>query len=191
MAKAEYRSALRSRKLIKEALADILQEKPLDKITVSEVVARAGINRGTFYAHYTDIPDLINHLLHETFFRLMEGAVLEVGHLPRVPGVMLEILREILEEDMAFYRKVMASANAALLQEQLVEFVIQYFLQHEEDYLMGSREQYVMMIRFCAGGLSNLYRSWFDGQLEMSLDELTRQAQQILRSTLSALTPPQ
>jgi len=191
MAKAEYRSALRSRKLIKEALADILQEKPLDKITVSEVVARAGINRGTFYAHYTDIPDLINHLLHETFFRLMEGAVLEAGHLPRVPGVMLEILREILEEDMAFYRKVMASANAALLQEQLVEFVIQYFLQHEEDYLMGSREQYVMMIRFCAGGLSNLYRSWFDGQLEMSLDELTRQAQQILRSTLSALTPPQ
>ena len=51
MAKAEYRSAIRSRKLINEALADLLTEKPLDKITVTDVVSRADINRGTFYAH--------------------------------------------------------------------------------------------------------------------------------------------
>ena len=38
MAKAEYRSAVRSRKLINDALADMLIEKPLDKITVTDVV---------------------------------------------------------------------------------------------------------------------------------------------------------
>ena len=32
MAKAEYRSSIRSRTLIKGALADLLQEKPLEKI---------------------------------------------------------------------------------------------------------------------------------------------------------------
>ena len=31
MAKAEYRSAVRSRKLINAALGDLLQEKPLDR----------------------------------------------------------------------------------------------------------------------------------------------------------------
>ena len=67
MAKAEYRSAVRSRKLIKAALADLLQEKPLDKITVTDVVNRAQINRGTFYAHYTDIPDVIHHLIQVLF----------------------------------------------------------------------------------------------------------------------------
>ena len=41
MARAEYRSAIRSRKLINAALADLLQEKPLDKITVTDVVNRA------------------------------------------------------------------------------------------------------------------------------------------------------
>ena len=45
-----------------DALADLLQEKPLDKITVTDVVRRAGINRGTFYAHYMDISDVIQHL---------------------------------------------------------------------------------------------------------------------------------
>ena len=46
MAKAEYRSAIRSKRLINDALADLLQEKPLDKITVTDVVNRADINRG-------------------------------------------------------------------------------------------------------------------------------------------------
>ena len=72
MAKAEYRSAIRSRKLIIAALADLLQEKPLDKITVTEVVNRAGINRGTFSAHYTDIPDVINSLIQQTFSRIRQ-----------------------------------------------------------------------------------------------------------------------
>jgi restriction endonuclease len=48
MAKAEYRSSLRSKKLISKALANLLTEKPLDQITVTDVVSRADINRGTF-----------------------------------------------------------------------------------------------------------------------------------------------
>ena len=67
MAKAEYRSAIRSRKLINEALVDLLLEKQLDKITVTDVVKRAEINRGTFYAHYKDIKDVINHWVEEAF----------------------------------------------------------------------------------------------------------------------------
>ena len=52
MSKAEYRSAVRSRQLINAALADLLQEKALEKITVTDIVRRAGINRGTFYRQH-------------------------------------------------------------------------------------------------------------------------------------------
>lgn len=55
MAKAEYRSSLRSKKLIINALVDLLDEKPLDKITVTDIVKKADINRGTFYAHYENV----------------------------------------------------------------------------------------------------------------------------------------
>ena len=88
MPKAEYRSALRSRKLINDALADLLQEKPLDKITVTDVVNRAGINRGTFYAHYADIPDVINHLIQNTFSKIREALTSE-QLLVQIPGVLL------------------------------------------------------------------------------------------------------
>ena len=75
MAKAEYRSAVRSRKLINDALADLLTEKPLDKITVTDVVNRADINRGTFYAHYRDIPDAVDHLIQQTFSAIRDAMI--------------------------------------------------------------------------------------------------------------------
>lgn len=185
MAKAEYRSALRSRKLIIDALADILQEKPLDKITVTEVVARAGINRGTFYAHYTDIPDVIQHLIQDTFTKIRTAISQDPGQLHKLPEVLLSRIWEILSEDMDFYRKVMASSTASLMQQQLVEFMIQYLLDNEEIFSPGNHREYELTIRFCAGGLSNLYRDWFSGKLDMPLETLTAQAAQMLRGVLN------
>lgn len=180
MAKAEYRSAIRSKKLINTALADLLQEKPLDKITVTDVVNRAGINRGTFYAHYADIPDVINHLIENTFSMIREVLSQDPRQLSQLPGMLLGQIQHILESDSEFYRKVMASSAASLLQEQLVAVVVDYLLQHEEDYSFGNHEHYILTIRFCAGGLSSLYRQWFEGKLDMSLTELTAYAQKML-----------
>ena len=44
---------------IRDALTRLLREKGLDGLTVSDVAREAGINRGTFYAHYTDKLDLV------------------------------------------------------------------------------------------------------------------------------------
>lgn len=44
---------------IREALSHLLRTKGIEGLTVSEVAREAGINRGTFYAHYVDKYDLI------------------------------------------------------------------------------------------------------------------------------------
>ena len=71
MQKAEYRNAIRSKQLIHNAIAELLHEKPLDKITVSDVVRHANINRSTFYAHYENIPAVLNSLLQQTFIPII------------------------------------------------------------------------------------------------------------------------
>ena len=77
------------------------------------------------------------------------------------------------------------------MQEQLVEFVIQYLLDQEELYAFGNHRQYELTIRFCAGGLSNLYRDWFFGKLDMPLEELNAQGARMIRGVLNqALTNP-
>ena len=174
MAKAEYKSAIRSRRLINDALADLLQEKPLDKITVTDVVKRADINRGTFYAHYADIPDVVDHLIQQTFNAIRNAVDQQTESITDVGQQLLVTIQAILEEDLFFYRKILNSSASIIMQEQLVSVVSDFLLEHKDRFYSGSNEEYQIAIRFCAGGLSNLYRDWFSGKLSCNLNELTQ-----------------
>ena len=186
MAKAEYRSAIRSRKLINSALADLLLEKPLDKITVTDVVNRADINRGTFYAHYADIPDVVNHLIQQTFSSIQAALGSQPRSTQQIAHTMLGHIQTILEEDLEFYKKILNSNAAPLLQERLVEIAVDYLLQNRDVFYSGNPAEYELHIRFCAGGLSNLYRDWFAGKLPCTLEELTNSGEALVRRIIGA-----
>ena len=188
MAKTEYRSAVRSRKMINEALADLLTEKPLDKITVTDVVNRADINRGTFYAHYKDIPDVVDHLIQQTFSAIREAMMSTVATDAKPEHTLLSTIQKLLEEDMSFYRKILNSSASAIMQEQLVAVVTEFMLEHKDQFYPGSQEEYKIAIRFCAGGLSNLYRDWFSGKLSITLSELTDVARNMISRIITGTT---
>ena len=61
---------------IYDAFFLLLREKSVDRITVSDVVKKAGIVRSTFYNHYENIPSLVLAAEDRTIsdiFRLMES----------------------------------------------------------------------------------------------------------------------
>jgi probable dihydroxyacetone kinase regulator len=45
---------------LSQSLRQLMGEKPLDKITVKEIVEKCGVNRQTFYYHFKDIYDLLD-----------------------------------------------------------------------------------------------------------------------------------
>ena len=46
--------------LIRKSFMELLKNKPIQNISIKEICDKSGISRGTFYAHYTDIYDLLN-----------------------------------------------------------------------------------------------------------------------------------
>ncbi|BBI33363.1 TetR/AcrR family transcriptional regulator [Cohnella abietis] len=57
---------LQSISLLKQALVDLIIENGTsDKITVSEISARADLNRGTFYTHFKDKTELLDALFND------------------------------------------------------------------------------------------------------------------------------
>jgi AcrR family transcriptional regulator len=61
---------------IMDAFFLLLKEKELEKITVSDLIKKAGIVRSTFYNHYENIPVLITAIEDRTIydiFKLMEA----------------------------------------------------------------------------------------------------------------------
>ena len=68
MEKKRNRNALRSINMIMEAYVELLSEKPAEKITVTAIVNKAGLNRSTFYAHFScpnDVMDMLEQRLVE------------------------------------------------------------------------------------------------------------------------------
>ncbi len=47
---------------IKQSFLKLLNSKPIDKITVKEIVEDCGINRNSFYYHFADIPSLMEEI---------------------------------------------------------------------------------------------------------------------------------
>ena len=62
---------------LEAAFFDVLEATPFDRITVSAVVQTAGVNRNSFYYHFTDLDDLarraVAHLLIPDVPRLLAG----------------------------------------------------------------------------------------------------------------------
>lgn len=61
-----------TRSAIISAFLDLLEERPLSKITVKDIVDTCGINRNTFYYHFEDIPALIEVICKEELDLLMQ-----------------------------------------------------------------------------------------------------------------------
>ncbi|WP_168122149.1 TetR/AcrR family transcriptional regulator [Paenibacillus sp. HB172176] len=57
----------KTRQQLRLALIALMKEKGLEKITVSDLTERADMNRGTFYLHYQDVPDLFLQVKQEIF----------------------------------------------------------------------------------------------------------------------------
>ncbi|MFI0899424.1 TetR/AcrR family transcriptional regulator [Streptomyces sp. NPDC020983] len=55
----------RTRKLLREALVDLIEERGFDQVTVGEITARAMVSRASFYRNYRDKYHLVEQIFDE------------------------------------------------------------------------------------------------------------------------------
>lgn len=73
---------------LRQALAELIHEKPYDDVVVKEILARANVGRSTFYAHYKDKKDLLFSGFQDVLLGAQSAAE---------PGDLLWFSRPVLE----------------------------------------------------------------------------------------------
>jgi len=76
--------ALRSKRVLKEAVISLLNENPdIALLTVQKIADKAELNRATFYLHFQDINDLLRYIAQDIFNDLSQTLtpLLEVKEL--------------------------------------------------------------------------------------------------------------
>ena len=62
-----------TKRALEQSLKNLLLQKPLSKITISDIADDCGINRMTFYYHFKDIYDLVEWSCQEDASRALAG----------------------------------------------------------------------------------------------------------------------
>lgn len=57
---------------IKETFWKLLNQRPLNEITVKDIVEDCGINRNSFYYHFEDLPALVDEIIGEQVKNLIQ-----------------------------------------------------------------------------------------------------------------------
>lgn len=175
MAKAEYRSSIRSKNLIKKAVAKLIHEKEISKITVSDVIREADISRGTFYAHYPDIHCVLEQIETEEVKKLVTLVNISKNSDSEIKDTkeFLKIICNYIYEDFDYYKMLMQSC---MLNNYLCR-IIDIYYEETLSMLMALDEsnneaKVITYLTYVTAGAKELFIAWLNGRIEATPDEL-------------------
>ena len=179
--KKEYRNAVRSRRMIREAFVGLLHEKPFEKITATDIINRSGLNRSTFYAHYPDVKGIIDEITGEIFTMFQQMlSEMDFSQILNDPEPNLKKVVSFLEENQDLYQLLGKSDMSLIYLEQMKKVLIRQVLDTPNLPTMGlSKTSVDIRIRMLLSGVIDAYREWLSGGIDCTLEELSAEVAMI------------
>ena len=182
------RRQIKTKKAIYAAFFELLKEKDLSKITITELARKADIDRKTFYLHFNSVSDIYNELgtkmvdiLKETITDFGEKGLIESSYQ------LFITVNEILNEKLDLLREIMENNSfTAFVFNVKDEFCKEIIKMYEQgDY--GDSERFKLKAEFIASGTVSMYLRWFKGETTLSMDELALLAGSMIVRGISGL----
>jgi len=154
----------RTRRTLQEALLDLARERELDTISVADIAERAGVNRSTFYQHYSDKETLLADALDAVAAEA--GASLPVMTVPTetAPRALVEYLRHV-ESNAALYRSALGPNGSPVVIERLrdrVERLVEHHLAGAEEGMPFVGLPVDVVAAGITGSLIGVIRAWLE-----------------------------
>ncbi len=164
--------AVQTKNKIKWVFLNLLGEKDISRISVSEICARANIHRTTFYVHYQDVADLMDHLVAEMYQQILDMFV-EEGKGLRAHG--FRRLFELVKQHRAFFNMYLEAMGGMILTyDRLPEALRDRIDKIIPVMGFASREELLYHQTFFCEGLSAVIRRWVKGGCKESPEEMER-----------------
>ncbi|MDI9241427.1 TetR/AcrR family transcriptional regulator [Ruminococcus sp. YH-rum2234] len=161
-----------TKKAIANSFLGLLQEKPLEKITVKEIVEDCGINRNTFYYHFDDIPSLLELILREETERVLGE---HLGEESWEEG-FIAAARFALENKKIIYH-IYNSVNREIFERYLnriAQDVMDRFVGKVSERINVSAEDKKLIAAFYKSALTGMIMDWLASGMQYEPEPLIR-----------------
>lgn len=182
---------LMTKMLLRQSFFTLLSQKDFEGITVTELCQEAGINRGTFYAHYQDMDDLLRSIENEIFLSLTEAICAYPPHGGDDEGKSPRTLFEAIYSFFNQYPDMLPlllgqNVESALL----IKIVDAGFPVFHDEYVAvhphADKEQLQDTYSFVSGGFVALLKSWLQNGRKVDVTDIARKTEQLVTACISA-----
>ncbi|GHO56693.1 TetR family transcriptional regulator [Ktedonobacter robiniae] len=162
----------RTYKLLWEALLTLLEQRPFESISVTEICEKAMVHRVTFYKHFEDKYDLLEYGIQTTQMQLLEEFhQVEASQTKRRHIRMLEQIAM----HQRFYSLMMVEKET----HSLTNLMRQQLTRDIENDLKRTQEKGIqlpmppeVMAQFYGGAIVTLGGWWLENGMSISIEEL-------------------
>lgn len=161
--------SLITKRAIAAALMELCVEKSFSKISVQDITKQVGLNRQTFYYHFSDKYDLLAWVYHQNALHFLEVPELDLTNWEEQALKMLKAMKE----SKLFYENTVQSDSDILMQSFSAitkQLFVKLFNQIDEEKLLLPEDK-EFYARFFSYGCSGVLVQWIvEGFVETPIE---------------------
>ena len=167
------RRVLYTKMFLRESLLELMKEKPVDKITPTELCRRAEINRNTFYTHYYTARDVLEEIETELSVQIIESLSNRfTAENIDIPQMLNEICR-IIYEKQDFCKILLSENGDAAFLERVITLGKNVIIQGWKKLGVSlPDDQMEMFFAFIISGSIALIKKWAAEDMKNSPSEV-------------------
>lgn len=161
-----------TKRLLQEALLRLMNEKPLEKITITELCEEAGINRTTFYRHFNIPNDVLTDMKMEFYSRLNNS--IRLSSAKNIPSYIEELMSYLYEHSELLKIFLQNSSSDDFI--HLANGVFEKFLETKNRFaeIFDSDDENLKLISsYIAGGSYFMLCHWLLEDIQKTPKEIT------------------
>lgn len=177
---------IKTKKSIKRALLELLKEKDISSVTISELATCAKISRKTFYLHYKDIAEILEDIKND-LQGLFDNSVMKdrrVGFRVRMLNFINNIVQKI-NIDEEYYALMASSSYAKIIFNPLEDRLKSEFLYALDTETGLDANKKECLIDFLIGGIVNSVLKWANNPEGISTEEQSSILFEIINNNVS------
>ncbi|PGM52725.1 TetR/AcrR family transcriptional regulator [Bacillus sp. AFS053548] len=180
----------KTKKLIKETLLDLIEEKGFEAISVRDITLKAGLNRGTFYLHYRDKYDLMEKSQNEILEGLQDRLIFirpkEMNEFYSNDMVYPPILNvyHYLKENQRFIKILISTKGDPAFPKKMKEHIKETIYEKlvdllEEEYMIDIPHEYTTA--FISSAFFGLLEQWLEKEEPITPEEMAIMHMKLLK----------
>ena len=181
MRKRTYEASEAAKREICAALKTLMAQKPLNKISIAEIMQSCGMARQHFYYHFEDIYDAVRWMFdqeavallreHEGVMLWQDGLLQLFQYLQENRTVCLCALHSISREHL---KRFFQADIHSIIQSTIQRIVMELNCQTSDD-------EVDLLTKFYIGALTSMIEEWLLGDIKETPEELISFADQLLK----------